>query len=66
MLALGLQGARGSSSQGFTMALLLPASFMKKYVPPRPSRLASGSCSGQPLHQFNNCRPVAHATCLLP
>ena len=29
-LALGLQGAKGSSSQGFTMALLLPASFMKK------------------------------------
>ena len=27
---LGLQGAKGSSSQGFTMALLLPASFMKK------------------------------------
>ena len=42
-LTLGLFGARGSSSMGFTMPILRPASFLKKYVPPRPASAASGS-----------------------
>ena len=52
---LGLLGARGSSSQGFTMATLRPRSSRKKYVPPRPSRQAVGSChqliGQQAVHQ---------------
>jgi hypothetical protein len=45
MVTLGLFGANGSSSHGFTIATLLPASSLKKYVPPSPSEALSGSYS---------------------
>ena len=44
---LGLLGASGSSSQGLTMAAMLPISSLKKYVPPRPSEEGSGSCQAR-------------------
>ena len=64
---LGFAGARGSSSQGLTIAWRRPYSFKKKYVPPMPSSDAWGSCCARrPPRTAFTMRRTSRLACVLP